>query len=300
MLVERQTGMKRLRTSLDAALVAVVVLVVAAAGASSGASRAGVATFAAWTGSHSPRALSPFTLAYTSYRGGLSAIYTMKADGTGKQQLTTAQPAFQGQPAYSPDGGRIAYVCGNFELCVMNADGSGQGRLTTGRWPETWEYVDHPTWSPDGREIAFASNAEGKFHVYVINADGTGLHRLPGTSRNDDDPAWSPDGTTIAFDRYRSWSGGSSAIYLMNPDGTQPRRLPPNQRSTAWIRLPPGMATDSDRRPRNDAYRAAFNADRRRAPREQLFPVGSSGVHRHLSCARPHPSRPARIAQDPC
>jgi hypothetical protein len=94
MLVERQTGMKRFRTSLDAALVAVVVLVVAAAGASPRASRAAAPTLAVPATS-----ASPSTLVYASYRGGLSAIYTMNADGTGKQQLTTLQPAFQGQPA---------------------------------------------------------------------------------------------------------------------------------------------------------------------------------------------------------
>jgi Tol biopolymer transport system component len=167
-------------------------------------------------------------LVFASYRNGLSSIATIAANGSGKRQLTAQQPSFAGQPAYSPDGSRIAYVCGNFELCVMNADGSGQGRLTTSRWPQRWEYVDHPTWSPDGTKIAFASNATGKFHVYVINADGSGLHELAGTSWNDDDPSWSPDGTKIAFDRYRSWSGGTSTIWVMNADGTQPKRLSPS------------------------------------------------------------------------
>lgn len=173
----------------------------------------------------SPHAAALPTIVYAGFHDGSSAIYAMNADGRGTQALTTTQPSFQGQPAYSPDGSRIAYVCGNFELCVMNSDGSGQGRLTTSQWPEQWTYVDRPSWSPDGREIAFASNLDGKFHVYVINADGSGLHRLPGTSWNDDDPAWSPDGTTIAFDRYRSWSAGNSALYLMNADGTEPRQL---------------------------------------------------------------------------
>jgi TolB protein len=176
-------------------------------------------------------------LVFAGYRNGLSAIDTINASGSGKRQLTTPRPSFQGEPAYSPDGSRIAYVCGNFELCVMNADGSGQGRLTTSHWPQTWEYVDNPTWSADGTKIAFASNVGGRFHVYVINADGTGLHKLPGTSWNDDDPSWSPDGTKIAFDGYRSWSSGTSAIYVMNADGTQPRRLSPkgvNGGSPSW------------------------------------------------------------------
>ncbi len=199
--------MKRPRLRLIAAPLTAMALVAAAGAAGS------------------PRGAPLSTLIYASYQDGVSAIFAMNPDGSGRQELTTAQPSFQGQPAYSPDGSRIAYVCGNFELCVMNSDGSGQGRLTTSQWPDKWAYVDHPTWSPDGSQIAFASNADGKFHVYVINADGSGLHRLPGTSWNDDDPAWSPDGTTIAFDRYRSWSGGRSAIYLMNADGTQPRRF---------------------------------------------------------------------------
>jgi len=170
---------------------------------------------------------------YARYRDGLSTIGTMNGDGTGKRRLTSAQPSFQGQPAYSPDGSRIAFICGNFELCVMNADGSGLGRLTTSRWPDHWEYVDHPSWSPDGTRIAFSSNADGKFRVYVINADGSGLQRLPGTGWNDDDPAWSPDGTSIAFDRYENWSTGDTAIHVMRADRTH------------WHRITPFWADDS-------------------------------------------------------
>lgn len=164
-------------------------------------------------------------IAFTAYRNGLSSMVEMNADGAEKHELTSPQRGFVGQPAYAPDGSRIAYVCGEFELCVMNADGTGQGRLTASRWPRKWEYVDHPSWSADGSKIAFASNAEGKFHIYVIKADGTGLQRLPGTTWNDDDPAWSPDGTRIAFDRYQSWAGGRNAIYVMNADGREPRPI---------------------------------------------------------------------------
>src|SRR5947208_1284502 len=95
-----------------------------------------LATSVVVAGQASAAATPTAALAFTSYRDGVSSVYVTNADGTGQQRLTaTARPAFEGQPAYSPDGGRIAYVCGNFELCVMNADGSGQQRLTTNNWP---------------------------------------------------------------------------------------------------------------------------------------------------------------------
>src|ERR687888_349903 len=86
-------------------------------------------------------------LVFAGYRDGLSAIDTINANGSGRRQLTALQRSFAGEPAYSPDGSKIAYVCGNFELCVMNADGTAQGRLTTSPWPQKRDYVDHPTWS---------------------------------------------------------------------------------------------------------------------------------------------------------
>ena len=65
--------------------------------------------------------------------------------------------------------------------------------------------VGRPAWSPDGRQIAFSGpvtdDSDGRYGIYVVNADGTGLRRLTSPRFADFDPAWSPDGQTLAFTR---------------------------------------------------------------------------------------------------
>ncbi len=77
---------------------------------------------------------------------------------------------------------------GNYEIYVMNADGTHQINLT--RHPKADR---HPDWSPDGTKIAFTSNQDGDFDIYVMDADGSNLVNLTQDGiGNDKNPSWQP------------------------------------------------------------------------------------------------------------
>jgi TolB protein len=119
--------------------------------------------------------------------------------------------------------GKIAFVSdrdGNKEIYVMNANGSGQTRVTNNPADDLG-----PATSPNGAKIAFTSTRNGNDEIYVMNADGSGLVRLTNNSGDDRDPAWSPDGTKITFDSDRN---GTTEIYVMNADGSGQTRLTNN------------------------------------------------------------------------
>jgi Tol biopolymer transport system component len=117
--------------------------------------------------------------------------------------------------------GLIAYTSdqdGDFEIWVMNADGSDQYKLTDNNAMDS-----SPAWSPDGSQIAFITNRDGNDEVYVMNADGSDVRRLTQTTdASESFPAWSADGMQISFDSDR---GGNWDIYVMASDGAGPRRL---------------------------------------------------------------------------
>jgi dipeptidyl aminopeptidase/acylaminoacyl peptidase len=161
-------------------------------------------------------------------RDGHSEVHLINADGSGHRVLTR-----DGQdPVWLPGGRQIAFTripAGTgrfFESYVINADGSGERNLT-----REWGIDNGPSWSPDGRKIAFGSSRDGNPEIYVMNANGTGARRLTRNPAADNDSWWSPDGRRIAFVRE---SGGSSAIYVMNADGSGQRRLTGNGRHPHW------------------------------------------------------------------
>ena len=119
--------------------------------------------------------------------------------------------------------GRIAFASnrdGNSELYSIAADGSSERRLT---WTSATE--QSPSWSPDGTRIAYErADTNGRFHIWVMNADGSAQTQLlpDADSADDAGPAWSPDGAHIAF---ASTRGGTWNLWIMNGDGSGLQRL---------------------------------------------------------------------------
>jgi TolB protein len=115
-------------------------------------------------------------------------------------------------------------------ILTMNADGSGLKQLTQKKKPTSAE--DHiPSWSPDGKRIAFqryntTAQPAGRSAIYVMNADATHLRRLTPRSMDASNPRWSSDGTRIAFNDYAEDVPNKSAnVYTIRPDGTSLRKV---------------------------------------------------------------------------
>jgi ABC-type sugar transport system substrate-binding protein len=165
----------------------------------------------------------PCNIVFETDRDGNHEVYSMAPDGSQMRNLTE-NPAYDAEPAWSPDGSRIAFVSnrlteeregGNYIL-IMDADGSNVHPLT---------FEDDsaaPDWSHDGSQITYSHHGD----IYIIPADGSGPSiNLTKSSEQEMQPAWSPDDSQIAWLRKE---GDQTWLFVMNADGSHVQQLTQN------------------------------------------------------------------------
>jgi TolB protein len=139
-------------------------------------------------------------------------IFTMELTGHNQVNLTNDGGDDDTEPAWSPDGARIAWRR-DWNIWVMNADGSDKQPLTSGLSART------PKWSPDGQWICFLAWPPGEMYnmdVYLVPANGGPIIDVTNNPKNDLQPSWSPDSQEIAFETDRHSVFSDTSVITTN------------------------------------------------------------------------------------
>jgi len=200
------------------------------------------------------------------------SIHVFKADGTNLVRLTTEEGVWDSEPAWSPDGKRIAFTRtypqqnNRKELWLMNADGSNQHYIGVEGFAAKW--------SPDGTRFIYTSKRPDKYEIYTCAVDGTDERQLTDTAANESLPVYSPDGSQIAYcastGKYNMPENIKTfEIYVMKSDGTGVRQLTDNDFCDYYPRWSP------------DGSRFVFNSDRHEANRWEVYVMNTDGTNVH-------------------
>src|SRR3954452_21169028 len=152
-------------------------------------------------------------------RGGTVVVLTVPNPPATGGTVTTVGAGTN--PAFSPDGTKVAYVNADGDIHSVGVDSTGDVDLTNSA------AVDHdPAWNGDGSKIAFARKPTGgTFAIWTMNADGSGQTQVTSSTSNDTRPSYSPGGGTIAFESDRDGPVPAHQIYLVSSGGGSPTRL---------------------------------------------------------------------------
>lgn len=138
------------------------------------------------------------------------------------RRLTTGgRVAINMNPAYSPDGSKVAFVsdrAGRPQIYVMDADGANQTFLV----PLAGQNESQgPDWSPDGQRIAFHRGVVGGNQIHVYELASRRVTAYTSQGRNED-PSWAPDGQHLVYVSYR---GGRQQLWVIDLETGNTRQL---------------------------------------------------------------------------
>ena len=200
-------------------------------------------------------------IAYVTKAANRYNLWVADADGENAQSaLASSEPIIS--PAWSADGGRLAYV--SFEsrkpVVYVHEVASGRRRLIANFRGSN----SAPAWSPDGRTLAVTLSRDGGSQLYTIDANGGEPRRLTQSAGIDTEPLYSPDGRSIFFVSDR---GGAPQIYRMPAAGGNPERVT----FTGSYNISPAISPDG----RTLAYISRING----VFKLQVMELGGGTVH---------------------
>ena len=199
---------------------------------------------------------------------GMPNIYWMDADGSNETPVTTG-PSFNTDPAWFPNSRRIIFSRGE-DIYAMAVGASSDSAGTLTRFTRDSNADRQPVVSADGRRIAFASDRDGDFDIYVMKVapESATNHpiKLTRNATSDFTPEWSPDGKRIAFTSGRQ---DSREVYVM-------KAIPQDKDTNPPTNLTSNAADDSDPAWSPDGRKIAFTSDR--TGDAEIWVVGTGGA----------------------